>query len=158
MNRFHFVGGARFVHGGAALQEVCVPVIRVSHERGKNREQTTTRKVNVTALGNNLKITTNQYRFTFLQTEAVVERVKPVTLKIGLYAGDEAVSNIETATFDSDSEDMNQRQRTVMLTLLSREFSNKETYHLKLTDADTGIEHYRTAVRIDLAFTNDFDF
>jgi hypothetical protein len=53
---------------------------------------------------------------------------------------------------------MNQRQRTVMLTLLSRAFSNKETYHLTLTDADTGIEHYRTAVRIDLAFTNDFDF
>lgn len=158
MNRFHFVGGARFVHGGAALQEVCVPVIRVSHERGKNRDQTTTRKVNVTALGNNLKITTNQYRFTFLQTEAVAERVKPVTLKIGLYAGDEAVSNIETATFDSDSEDMNQRQRTVMLTLLNRTFSSKESYHLKLTDADTGIEHYRTAVRIDLAFTNDFDF
>jgi len=158
MNRFHFVGGARFVHGGASLQEICVPVIRVSHERGKNRSQTTSRKATVTVLGNNLKITTNQYRFTLLQTEAVAERIKPITVKIGLYAGDEAVSNVETATFDSDSDDMNQRQRTVMLTLLSRAFSNKETYHLTLTDADTGIEHYRTAVRIDLAFTNDFDF
>jgi uncharacterized protein (TIGR02687 family) len=29
IQRFHFSGGARFVHGGAMLQEVCVPVLQV---------------------------------------------------------------------------------------------------------------------------------
>nr|WP_250959636.1 hypothetical protein [Escherichia coli]QID23069.1 Uncharacterized protein [Escherichia coli] len=29
VQRFHFVGGARFVHGGAMLQEVCVPVLKI---------------------------------------------------------------------------------------------------------------------------------
>jgi hypothetical protein len=28
-NRFHFTGGARFIHGGAMLQEIVVPVITV---------------------------------------------------------------------------------------------------------------------------------
>ena len=27
--RFHFSGGAQFVHGGAMLQEICVPIITV---------------------------------------------------------------------------------------------------------------------------------
>ena len=32
-NRFHFMGGARFVHGGAMLQEIVVPVVHVKHAR-----------------------------------------------------------------------------------------------------------------------------
>jgi hypothetical protein len=30
-NGFHFVGGSRFVHGGAMPQEIAEPVIRVQH-------------------------------------------------------------------------------------------------------------------------------
>lgn len=29
IQRFHFSGGARFVHGGTMLQEVCVPVLQI---------------------------------------------------------------------------------------------------------------------------------
>ena len=36
-NRFHFTGGARFVHGGAMLQEIVVPVITVRHIRRTSR-------------------------------------------------------------------------------------------------------------------------
>jgi hypothetical protein len=32
-NLFHFVGGARFVHGGAMPQEIAVPVVTVKHVR-----------------------------------------------------------------------------------------------------------------------------
>ncbi len=38
-NRFHFVGGARFVHGGAMPQEIVVPVVRVQHVKGKKGEE-----------------------------------------------------------------------------------------------------------------------
>ena len=34
-NRFHFTGGARFIHGGAMLQEIVVPVITVRHRKDK---------------------------------------------------------------------------------------------------------------------------
>jgi hypothetical protein len=30
-NRFHFVGGSRFVHGGIMPQEIVVPVLTVKH-------------------------------------------------------------------------------------------------------------------------------
>ena len=35
-NRFHFAGGARFVHGGAMLQEIVVPVVTVREVEGKS--------------------------------------------------------------------------------------------------------------------------
>jgi hypothetical protein len=37
-NLFHFVGGARFVHGGAMPQEIVVPVVTVKHIRGKSAQ------------------------------------------------------------------------------------------------------------------------
>ena len=155
-NRFHFVGGARFVHGGAMPQEIAVPLIRVQHLRDEKAVVTKTRQVRVSVLGTNFKVTTNRHRFQLIQTEPVGERVKPTTLRIALYDGAEPVTNVETLTFDSTSPDMNQWQKTVSLTLLGRQFDRKRVYQLLLRDAETGVEDARFDVTIDLAFTNDF--
>ena len=37
-NRFHFMGSKHFVHGGAMLQEIVVPIITVRHRKAKRRE------------------------------------------------------------------------------------------------------------------------
>jgi hypothetical protein len=63
-------------------------------------------------LGSNFKVTTNRHRFQLIQTEPVGERVKPLTLKVGIYDGDDPVTNVETVTFDSTSPDMNQWKKT----------------------------------------------
>lgn len=39
-SRFHFVGGARFIHGGAMLQEIMVPLITVNEIEGKSKTAT----------------------------------------------------------------------------------------------------------------------
>ena len=75
-NRFHFTGGARFVHGGAMPQEVVVPLVTVTQLRGKQKEGSRSEKVSVQVLGTNHKITTPTYRFELIQTEAVGERRK----------------------------------------------------------------------------------
>jgi uncharacterized protein (TIGR02687 family) len=156
-NRFHFVGGSRFVHGGAMPQEIVVPVIRVQHVKdAAQATKTKTHTVGVSVLGNNFKVTTNRHRFQLIQTEPVGERVKPITLKIGLYDGDEPVTNLETLTFDSPSADMNQWQKAVSLTLEGRRFDSKRVYQLILRDSETGVEEARFDVTIDLAFSNDF--
>lgn len=155
-NRFHFVGGSRFIHGGAMPQEIAVPVIRVRHVRDDEKIKTKTRTVGVSVLGNNFKITTNRHRFQLIQTEAVGERVKPVALKVGIYDGHDPVTNVETVTFDSPSPDMNQWKKTLSLTLEGRRFDSKKIFQLILRDAETGVEEARFDVTIDLAFTNDF--
>ena len=155
-NRFHFIGGARFVHGGAMPQEIIVPLIRVRQLKGKTADKTKTTTVGVSVLGSKFKVTTNRHRFKLIQTSAVSERVKPITLKVAIYEGEQPVTNVETLTFDSASRDMNEWQKTVNLTLESRAYDKQTAYQLVLRDAETGVDEARFDVTIDLAFTNDF--
>lgn len=155
-NRFHFTGGSRFVHGGAMLQEIVVPVIEVKHLRGKVAQATRSKQVAVHVLGTSHKITTPRHRFEFLQTEAVSDRVKAITLKVAIYDGDEAVTNIETVTFESSSDNMHERKKWVSLVLLDRQYEKQKPYRLVLREAETGIEQQSVEVTIDRAFTDDF--
>ena len=90
--------------------------------------------------------------------EPVSERVKAVTLKIAVYAGDEPVTTIESVTFDSTSSNFDERQKSVILTLRDRPYDKHTPYRLVLRDADTGIEQVSLDVIIDRAITDDFDF
>lgn len=157
-NRFHFVGGARFIHGGAMLQEICVPVIKVSHKKdGKAKHATQTRTVGVTLLGNDSKITTNRRRFTLLQTEPVSDRLKAARVTIGIYDGNEPISSVETITLDSITPQMNEDwKKEIWLTLLSRTFKKTDRYNLIVRNTADDTEVVRQDVVIDLAFTNDF--
>lgn len=155
-NLFHFVGGARFVHGGALLQEIVVPVITVKHLRGKSAQAARTRPVTVQALGVNHRITTAQHRFQLIQMEPVSERVKPITLRIAVYEDEEAVTNIQTVKFESRSGHLDERKQWVSLVLKDRPYDKKTPYRLVLRDADTGIEHQSADVTINRAFTDDF--
>ncbi|MEO5331191.1 MAG: BREX-1 system phosphatase PglZ type A [Magnetococcus sp. YQC-5] len=155
-NRFHFVGGSRFVHGGPLLQEIVVPVIKVQQVKGKRLEATRTRSVGINLLGSTFKITTNRHRFILIQNEAVSDRIKPVSVRIALYEGETPISNVESVTFDSPSKDMNEWRKEVRLTLASRTFDKKNRYQLIARTVDTGIEELRMDVTIDLAFDNDF--
>lgn len=86
-NRFHFVGGSRFVHGGIMPQEIVVPVLTVKQLRGEKAGQRTKRKVEVISTKSTLKMVNNIQKFDLMQTEAVSELVMPVTLSIAIYDG-----------------------------------------------------------------------
>jgi uncharacterized protein (TIGR02687 family) len=156
VNRFHFTGGARFIHGGAMPQEIVVPFIEVRALRGSAAQSTKARHVAVHVLGSNHRVTTARHRFELLQTEAVSDRVKAITLKVALYDGDEVVTNIEKVTFDSASESLTERQKWVTLVLLDRTYDKRKRYRLVLREAETGIEQTHAEVTIDRAFTEDF--
>ncbi|UVT18290.1 MAG: BREX-1 system phosphatase PglZ type A (plasmid) [Nitrospira sp.] len=156
-NRFHFTGGARFVHGGAMLQEIVVPVITVKHKKDKStREDTKVKSVTVHVLGASHKVTTNRHRFELIQVEPVSERVKPITLKVAIYEGDNVVTNVETVTFDSTSDKMDERKKWVHVVLQDHQYHKNTAYRLVLRDADTGIEQQSVPVTIDRVFADDF--
>jgi hypothetical protein len=155
-SRFHFMGGARFYHGGAMLQEVVVPVLKVSHKKGKSADKTKTQAVTVNVLGSQHKITTGRHRFDLIQMEAVSDRIKAITLKVAVYEGNEPVTDIETILFDSASENLDDRRKSVTLVLRDRTYDKKTKYRLVLRDAETGIEQQSMDVTIDRAFTDDF--
>lgn len=151
--RFHFVGGARFVHGSAMPQEIVVPVVIVKEG---DTEKTRTKTVDVSQLGSSNRIVTNKQRFEFIQTEAVSDRVLPVTLVFSIRDGDQPVSDEQAVTFESTSPMMDERKRSVMLTLQAGSYDRNKDYFLVARDAKTKAEAWRTPMRIDLAFSNDF--
>lgn len=156
-NLFRFSGGVtRFIHGGTMLQEIMVPVVTVRHVKGKGKQDTATKSVGVQVLGVNHRITTPKYRFQLLQTEPVSDRVKGITLKVAIYQAHEPVSNIEKVTFDSTSENMDERTKQVVLVLEDRQYDKKTKYVLRLRDAETDIEQSTVDVIIDRAFSDDF--
>ena len=91
-----------------------------------------------------------------MQLEAVNERVKPITLKVAIYEGDEAVTDLQSVTFESQSGNWDERKKWVRLVLKERQYDKKIPYRLVLRDATTGIEQQSVDVIIDRAFTDDF--
>jgi uncharacterized protein (TIGR02687 family) len=157
LSRFHFTGGARFVHGGATLQEVVVPVVLVKHRKDKGaRDETKITTVTVHVLGSKHKITASRHRFELIQMEPVSERVKALTLRVAVYEGAEPVTNVETIAFDNASGNMDERKKWVQLVLKDRQYDKRTLYRLVLRDAATDVEHQSAEVTIDRAYGDDF--
>lgn len=152
-NRFHFVGGARFVHGGAMPQEIVIPVIAI---RESETEAAKIKSVGISLLGASNKVVTNTQRFEFIQNEAVSERVLARSVVISLRDGDKPISNEQTVIFDSNSQLLDERKRSLMLTVLSGAYDRNRDYFLVARDAVTKVEILRAPVKVDLAFSNDF--
>ena len=155
-NRFHFVGGARFVHGGAMPQEIVVPVLTVKQLRGEKAEKRTKRKVGVISTKSNLRIVSRMQKIELMQTEAVSELVVPITVTLAVYDGDEKVSGEETVTFDCATDSAAERVKSVRLSLVGTSFDRQKDYFLVIKDKDLSIEIERYKTSIDLAFADDF--
>lgn len=152
-SRFHFAGGARFVHGSAMPQEVVVPLITV---RESEAESTKTRSVSISLLGSTNKVVTNTQKFEFIQTDAVSERVLARSVLVSLRDGETLISDQQSLTFDSTSQLLDERKKSVFLTILSGNYESHKRYDLVVRDAVTKVEVLRQSVQIDLAFGNDF--
>ena len=156
INRFHFTGGARFVHGGAMPQEIVVPVIQVKELDTKKARKNAVKKVGVSLLGSNRKVVNTMNKFEFIQTEKVSERTLPRTLNVSLRDGDELISDEQTVTFESRSESMEERKQAVKIVLKKGQYDSSREYSLVLRDPETRIEYERIPITIDLAFFDDF--
>jgi uncharacterized protein (TIGR02687 family) len=152
-SRFHFTGGARFVHGSAMPQEVVVPLVTV---RVSEAECAKTRPVNISLLGSTNKVVTNTQRFEFIQTDAVSERVLARSVVVSLRNEQALVSDEQSMTFDSTSQLLNERTKSVFLTIQSGSYDPHKRYDLVMRDATTKVEVLRLPIKIDLAFGNDF--
>lgn len=153
-------GGSRFVHGGATLQEVVVPVLTVNKKRKSD-----TRLVNVKVLPDTDKITTGQLVVKLFQTEPVSDKIQPRTLRAGLYVGETLISTDPPPelTFDSTSAEQRDRYRSVQLLLnKDAEDYNNRTLELRLEERIPNTSQWRVHEKamytLKRSFTSDFDF
>ncbi|KPM01488.1 BREX-1 system phosphatase PglZ type A [Vibrio splendidus] len=160
-SRFHFKGGARFVHGGAMPQEVCVPLLEVQQLRGKKAEQNEKEKVGIITEKTTIRFVNQIEKVRFIQTNAVGDNfiARKVTAVIKDTQG-KAVSSEETLLFDATSDSMNERTREAKFKLIGSDFNRDETYQLFVMDTatNTPVEQFPRPVRIDLLDRDDFGF
>lgn len=155
--RFHFVGGAKFVHGGAMLQEVCVPVLHVRELQKEQAAKHEKQPVGVVAATQPIKLVNNIDKVRFIQTDPVGERFVARLLDVYIVdtQGNE-VSSRETINFDSVSKVMDERTREARLKLIGSQFDRNAQYTLVLENAEMRTRYSQYAVTIDLAFQDDF--
>lgn len=150
--------GSRFVHGGASLQEIVVPVLTINKKRKSD-----TRLVNVEVRPETDKITTGQLVVKLFQTEPISEKVHPRTLRAGIYAGNTLISNQPGLIFDQASGDIRDRHQSVRM-LLSQDANNFNDHpvEFRLEEQIPGTTQWRIYLRnpylLKRSFTSDFDF
>lgn len=131
INRFRKQGniGVQFVHGGASLQELIVPVIKFYKHKKEISQSVTFRRIDGTA-----KITTGSLKVILLQDQPVSNDYKSVKIKLGLYSDTgELLSNETELTIDSTSQNPKERVYEAILTLNTK--GSKASFcHLKAFD------------------------
>ncbi len=161
INRLRLKGsGSRYVHGGASLQEVVVPLIRINKKR-----QSDITVVDVDIIrGTSSVITSGQLAVVLYQSQPVTEKVQTRTLVAGMYtlAGD-LISDFHTFVFDISSDNSRDRERQVRFLLTSKaDEVNGQEVILRLDEKYPGTSHYSEYKSIRYlmrrSFTSDFDF
>jgi len=151
-------GGHRFVHGGATLQEMVIPLITV-----KKRRKDDVRLVEVSPVNLPSLITTNSVMFSFYQEEVISEKVRPLSLKVALYTNDnKLISNNQSYTFDKTDNDDRNREVKLKFTLKQNagDYSGKyiKLVMKKLIDESNEEPIYKEYnIKLQLSFVNDFD-
>ena len=70
--------------------------------------------------------------------------------------GDKPISDEQSITFDSASQLLDERKRSILLTVLAGTHDPHKRYDLVMRDAVSKVEVLRLAIKVDLAFGNDF--
>ncbi|TSE15059.1 BREX-1 system phosphatase PglZ type A [Arthrobacter sp. KBS0703] len=150
--------GFQFVHGGASLQEIVVPVISINKGRSDTVEP-----VNVDIHPESDKITTGQIVVKLFQQSPVTDQRTARKLRAGLYFGDQLISNEPELLFDAESAEGRDRFQSVRL-LLSKDAdaANNQSVEFRLSEpiGETGEwKKYKSApYTLKRSFTTDFDF
>ncbi len=160
INRIRIRGaGARYVHGGATLQEIVIPLLKVTKKR-----QDTTKQVDVDIIKSTDKITTNILAVSFLQTELVSDKILPRQIRSALYSNDgEMLSDQFIYLFDVTEGTERMREVKHRFQLSSKASGKYKNQRIKLVleEPVEGTskwkqykEYYYT---LNISFTNDFD-
>ncbi len=132
INRYKRQGhGVLYVHGGASLQEMIVPVIESTRKR-----EDVVEKVQFKLLNKEFKIVSSAIKLKFIQEKAVGKEYTSISLICGLFTDtDELLSSEVRVVLDSKSELPTQRTKELILNLLAKAKTTSIIY-LKIFDEE----------------------
>ena len=143
--------GLQYVHGGASLQEIVVPVIHLGELRAAGNKEAVS-PVGVRLKSITRKITNRSFTLEFEQYEKVEERKQAITCET--YLVDEEgnkVSGEYRFVAASESDDVDARSTNIRFNLMNIEFDRSKRYYLILRNIakpDEYIEREQFAIDI----------
>ena len=151
--------GSRYTHGGSSLQEIVIPLIKISKGR-----QDTVSKVGIDIIQTTDRITTNILAISFIQTDLVTDSILSREMRAGIYSSDnELLSDLMTYNFDISQGRERQREVKHRFTLNSQvigKYKNKRVF-LVLEEPIDGTSKWKKykkfGYNMNISFTNDFD-
>jgi len=160
INRIRIKGsGSRYVHGGASMQEIIIPLLKVTKTR-----QDTTKKVEVDIIKSTDKITTNILAVSFIQTELVSEKILPRPIRSKIIAEDgEVLSDVFTYRFDLTEGIERMREVKHRFQLSSKASGRYKNQRVKLIleepveGSSQWTEYKSYYYTLNISFANDFD-
>ncbi len=160
-NRYRLQGGGqRFVHGGASLQEIVIPLVHFTNDRKKDPSKEVT-KVDVRLTTDIRRITNSIFTLNFFQTEPVGGKKTARQLKAYFIDPDGNIISDEVPLLaDSESTQAEERNLRLRFNLKSQTYDRSVTYYLILEDIEETVEkvYDRVPFMIDLGIMHDFDF
>lgn len=156
--RFSLQGaGSQYVHGGASLQEVTVPVLHYKHERPRKGDGGPGQKTSLQVTASTRRITNTRFSLTLLQTLPVGDRVRPREVKVGFYdAQGKPVTEERVVLLSSTAEAPSARQQTLRFSVTETNPDRTKAYYLSVRDTKDALELVRESWSISLAITDDF--
>ncbi|MFJ8513821.1 BREX-1 system phosphatase PglZ type A [Lysinibacillus xylanilyticus] len=151
--------GVNFVHGGASLQEVVVPLVSFKNKRVGQKGSQAIQKIDIRLTSTTRKITNSIFNLDFFQTEKVEDKMIPRTVVI--YMADtegNVLSNEETIIGDRSFDNPAERTFKLQFVLKSISYDRNKTYYLLVKDTETGVITEKVPFSINLGIVSDFDF
>jgi len=159
-NRLRVKGaGSRFIHGGSSLQEIVIPLLKITKKR-----QDTTAQVEIDIIKTTDRITTNILAVSFIQSNLVTDKILPRSIRASIYADDgEILSDQFKYNFDIDEGSERQREVKFRFQLSGKASGkyNRQRVKLILEEPIKGTTKWRQYkdyyYTLNISFTNDFD-
>ena len=159
INRMRISGaGSRFVHGGASLQEIVVPVLEINKARKSDIEQ-----VDIDIISSSSNITSNAHGVNFYQKQPIANKVLPRQIRAAFYTSSgNLISDVVTMLFNStDTDSMAREKRQTFLFNAEASKYNGQDVYLKMEEQIEGTTQFKIyksiTYRMLIAFSSEFD-
>lgn len=159
-------GRQNFVHGGASLQELVVPVIKYKYLRSgyreyeKNKDKYDSKPVMISLLSAGRKISNMIFNLSFYQREPVKDNYVPCTYNVYLTdSNGNIISDVQKIVADRTSTNNVDREYRTTFNLKQQKYNNREIYYLVIQDEDGLQVPVKEEMHIDISMAfDDFDF
>jgi uncharacterized protein (TIGR02687 family) len=159
INRLRIQGaGSRFVHGGASLQEIVIPILEINKSHNSDLEY-----VDIDIISGSTNITSNTFGVSFYQKQAIADKIFPRQLKAAFYTNSgKLISDIANFSFNSNAMDAVAREQRKTFQFISdaSKYNGQEVI-LKLEEPIEGTSQFKTyksfTYRMLIAFSSEFD-